>query len=109
MTTPLSLDRTQRDDGTQVLTVAGEIDLSNIDTFRQAITAATADAARTAGALTVDVSAVEYLDSAAISVLYDRADDIQRLIAHDLLMSSLTVSGVTELVATEVVPSASDA
>ncbi|KUI38047.1 STAS domain-containing protein [Mycobacterium sp. GA-2829] len=97
MTTPLTIDSARRDDGRTVLTAVGEIDLSNIDAFRSALTTATDDS----GPLTVDLSAVEYLDSAAINVLFDRAEGIDALIAHAFLMSPLTISGLTELVAVE--------
>jgi anti-anti-sigma factor len=104
MTTSLSVDSASRDDGKHVLTATGEIDLSNIDTFRQALTTATADAAHHGRSLTVDLSAVEYLDSAAINVLFDRAQHIDELIANALLMSSLTISGLTELVSVAAAP-----
>jgi anti-anti-sigma regulatory factor len=44
-------------------------------------------AASSGGTLTVDLSAVEYLDSGAINALFARADHIN-LIAHPLLMST---------------------
>jgi anti-anti-sigma factor len=99
MPTPLTLNTEHGDDGRIVLIAAGEIDLSNIDAFSQALTAAITEEGGGA-TLTVDLSAVEYLDSAAINVLFTRADHIQ-LIAHPLLMSILAVSGLTELVTTE--------
>jgi hypothetical protein len=55
------------------------------------------------GRFTVDLSAVEYLDSAAINSLFVRADRI-RLIAHHLLMSVLTIIGLAELVTIEPAP-----
>ena len=64
MSTSLTLDTARRDDGTLVLIAAGEIDLSNIDAFNQALTTASTEAAGSGGTLTVDLSAVEYLDSA---------------------------------------------
>ncbi len=100
MTTPLTLDTARRDDGNLVLTAAGEIDLSNIDAFNQALATATTEASGSGETLTVDLSAVEYLDSAAINALFARADDI-RLVAHPLLMPILNVSGLTELVSTQ--------
>jgi anti-anti-sigma factor len=103
MPTSLTLDTTRRDDGTLVLTAAGEIDLSNIDAFNQALTTATTEAASGGARLTVDLTAVEYLDSAAINALYNLADHIQ-LIANPLLMRSLTVSGLAELVTIEAPP-----
>jgi anti-anti-sigma factor len=100
MSTPLTLDTARSSDGTLRLIAAGEIDLSNIDAFTQALTSATSESASGGGALTVDLRAVEYLDSAAISTLFAHADHIH-VIAHPLLMPILTVSGLTELVATE--------
>ena len=107
MPTSLTLDTARRDDGKLVLIAAGEIDLSNIDAFNQALTTAITEAAGSGGMLTVDLSAVEYLDSAAINALFARADHIQ-LIAHPLLMSVLTISGLTELVTIEPAPPTAD-
>ncbi|OBF81548.1 anti-anti-sigma factor [Mycobacterium sp. 852002-51163_SCH5372311] len=98
MPTSLTLDTARDDDGTLVLIAAGEIDLSNIDAFEQALATATAEATSSGEKLTIDFSSVEYLDSAAINALYNRADHI-RLIAHPTLMPVLTVSGLIELVA----------
>jgi anti-anti-sigma factor len=106
MPTSLTLD-TARNDGKVMLIAAGEIDLSNIDAFTQALTAATAEAGSNGGTLIVDLSAVEYLDSAAINALFARADHIQ-LIAHPLLMPILGVSGLTELVTVEPAPPAAE-
>ena len=100
MTTPLTLDTARRNDDKLVLIAVGEIDLSNIDAFNQALTAAATEAASSGGTLTVDLSAVEYLDSAAINALFASADHIH-VIAHPLLMSILTISGLTELVTVE--------
>jgi anti-anti-sigma factor len=102
MTTPLKLE-TRHDDGTAVLIAAGEIDQSNIDSFSEALTTATAQAAATGRTLTVDLGAVEYLDSAAINVLFAGADDLH-LIVHPLLIRILTVSGVSELATIETAP-----
>lgn len=95
MSTLLTLDTARTDGGRLVLLAVGEIDLSNIDAFNQALANATGQAAEEK--LTVDLSAVEYLDSAAINALFAHADDIH-LIAHPLLMSALTMSGLAELV-----------
>jgi anti-anti-sigma factor len=97
MSTPLTLDTARDDDGKLVLIATGEIDLSNIDAFEQALAAATAEATTSGGTLTVDLSDVEYLDSAAINALYTQADHI-RLIAHTTLLPVLTISGLAELV-----------
>jgi anti-anti-sigma factor len=103
MSASLTLDIARRGDGTLVLIAAGEIDLSNIDTFNNALSRSTAEAASSGARLTVDLAAVEYLDSAAINALYNLADHIH-LIANPVLMRSLTVSGLAELVTIEPPP-----
>jgi len=103
MSALLTLDTARSDDGKPVLIAVGEIDLSNIDAFDQALSTATAEAAGSGETLTVDLSGVEYLDSAAINALFTRADYI-RVIAHRLLMTSLNVSGLSELVSVEAAP-----
>jgi anti-anti-sigma factor len=99
----LTLDTTRRDDGKLVLIAAGEIDLSNIDTFTRALTSAITESAAAGGMLTVDLSAVEYLDSAAINALFIHAEHVQ-LIANPLMMRVFEISGLTELVAIEAAP-----
>lgn len=100
MPTSLNLDTVRRSDGKVVLTATGEIDLSNIDAFNEALKSATAAASSDGGTFTVDLSEVEYLDSAAISALFARAAHID-VIAHPLVMPVLTISGITELVTVE--------
>jgi anti-anti-sigma factor len=51
------------------ITVTGEIDLANAGEFRQALT----EAAVTAPALTVDLSAATYFDSAGVRALFSVA------------------------------------
>ena len=100
MPTMLTLDTARCSDGKLTLTAAGEIDLSNVDVFDQALGAATAEVTPSGETLTVDLTAVEYLDSAAINALFNRADHIC-LVAHPLLMPVLTISGLCELVTVE--------
>lgn len=100
MPTTLTLDTAHGNDGKPVLVAAGEIDLSNIDTFAQALTAAVTDAASSGETLTLDLGAVEYLDSAAINVLFPHAEHI-RIIAHPLLIRVFAISGLTELATIE--------
>lgn len=103
MTTPLTLDTARRDDGKLVLIAAGEIDLSNIEPFTQALTTAVHETAGSGGTLTVDLSAVEYLDSAAVNALFAHAGDI-RLIAGPRLIRVFTISGLAELATIEPAP-----
>lgn len=100
MATSLTLDSTRSNDGTFVLAVAGEIDMSNVETFDEGLAAAIADSGGSGQRLTVDLSAVQYLDSTAISALFSRADRID-IIAHPHLMGVFRVSGLTELVSIE--------
>ena len=104
MTTPLRLDTTCGDDGQTVLSATGEIDQSNIDAFNQALTTATTEVADSGETLIVDLSEVEYLDSAAINALYATSDRI-KLIANPMLTRVLTVSGIGELTTIDVSPS----
>jgi anti-anti-sigma factor len=105
MSTLLTLGTTRRTDGRLILTAAGEIDLSNIDAFDGALATAMSEALGNGGRFTVDLSGVEYLDSAAINALFTRADHID-VIAHPILMPILKISGLAELVTIEPAPSA---
>ena len=89
MTTPLVLTPGRRPDGTALLSVTGEIDMSNADTLAHALDGST-------DPLVVDLTAVEYLDSAALAVLFAHAHRIE-LIAPDILTPVLTISGLAEL------------
>ncbi len=89
MTTPLTLSTSWRPDGTPVVTAVGEIDMSNVGTFRDALTRASASA----GPIVVDLTGVEYLDSAGLTVLFTHAAHIE-LIATPLLAPVLTISGL---------------
>ncbi len=103
MTTPLTLDTARGSDGKFMLVAEGEIDLSNIDAFNRALAGAATEATGGAGALLVDLSAVEYLDSAAISALAAHADRIE-LLANPILMSVLRISGLSDLTKVEPAP-----
>ncbi|MGW3017817.1 STAS domain-containing protein [Streptomyces longwoodensis] len=89
MTTPLTLVPGRRPDGTPHLAVSGEIDMSNIDALADALST-------TAGPLVLDLTDVEYLDSAGLSVLFAHADRLE-LIATPLLAPVLRVSGLSDL------------
>lgn len=97
MTTPLTVT-TDRRDGTLALVAAGEIDLSNVHSFARALDDAIAGSSGTP--VTVDLSAVDYVDSGGINVLFNCADRIT-LIVKPLLMPVLTISGLTELTTVE--------
>jgi anti-anti-sigma factor len=90
--TPLELSTRASADGIPVVTVAGEIDMSNAGRFRDAL--GLAAAAVDGGSFVVDLTGVEYLDSAGVHVLFAHASRI-RLIAGPLLEPVLTVSGLS--------------
>lgn len=89
MTTPLTLTPGRRSDGTLLLTAVGEIDMTNTDALAEAL-----DTAR--GPVVLDLTGVEYLDSAGLNVLFARADRVE-LVATPLLAPVLTISGLTDL------------
>jgi anti-sigma B factor antagonist len=89
MPTPLTLTPGRRPDGTALLTAIGEIDMSNTEVLGEAL-------ASTTGPLVLDLSGIEYLDSAGLSVLFPHADRIE-LIANPLLKPVLTISGLADL------------
>lgn len=97
MPTQLSFDVADSEGGLRLI-AAGEIDLSNIGAFRQALSDAAAEATRAGASLTVDLTAVGYLDSAAINALYGAADAISALLAPPLLTTTLRVSGLAEVI-----------
>jgi anti-sigma B factor antagonist len=94
VTTALTLVAGPGGNGDRVLTVTGEIDMSNAAEFGVAL-----DRELAAGTVvTVDLTGVAYLDSAGVAVLFDRADahDL-RLVAPRLLDRVLRVSGLGEV------------
>ncbi|GII04475.1 STAS domain-containing protein [Planobispora takensis] len=95
MSTPLTLAASRRPDGTAVLAVTGEIDMSNAPDLEAAVTRSVGD-----GVLVVDLSAVDYLDSAGLSVMFAHAAQI-RVVANPLIAPVLIVSGLTELTTVE--------
>lgn len=98
MATALQLDTHRGDDGRVVVTATGEIDLSNVDAFSKALVRAI-DGKTQQAALTVDLSAVKYLDSSAINALFTHAENVDHLhlIVHPFLMPVLNISGLNEL------------
>ncbi len=92
MATPLELSTRREADGTPVVTVVGEIDMSNVEAFRDAL----GRAAASAGGFVVDLTGVDYLDSAGIHALFAHAPRV-RLVATPLLVPVLTISGLSAI------------
>jgi anti-anti-sigma factor len=99
----LTLNTDRGDDGKPVLIASGEIDLSNVDAFAQALATSVAETADSGGTLTVDLSAVEYLDSAAINALFAHAERLH-IVAQPLMIRVFAVSGLSELATVEPAP-----
>ncbi|MGO4443278.1 STAS domain-containing protein [Mycobacterium sp. 2YAF39] len=100
MATPVSVDTHSRGDGSVVLSVSGELDMSNVEVFATAIAEAMTPASQDGGVLTIDLSGVDYLDSAAIDALFGHAGRI-RLIVNPILIPVLKISGLTDVTSVE--------
>jgi anti-anti-sigma factor len=101
MTTALQITTGHAADGTPQLAAAGEIDLDNAGYFSERLAAAL-----TPGhSLLVDLTAVQYLDSAALAVLFAQADHI-RVRISPINESLFSVSGLGELTEVRVIPPA---
>ncbi|BCB75909.1 STAS domain-containing protein [Phytohabitans flavus] len=96
MSAPLAISASQGPDGATVLTVAGEIDMSNAGALAIALEGVP-------NRVVVDLTAVDYLDSAGLAVLFAHADGLT-LIANAQLGPVLTISGLTELATVHGVP-----
>ncbi|MCW1958246.1 MAG: STAS domain-containing protein [Mycobacterium sp.] len=96
MVAALNLSTHRAEDGSVELTSIGELDLSTIDRFQTALRDAVAEAGP--NPVTLDLSGVEYLDSAAINVLFDYADRISVVRVNPLLVRGLSISGLDQIV-----------
>jgi anti-anti-sigma factor len=94
MRTPVTLSTGRGADGQLVVSATGELDMTNIDAFNQALTDALTQA--DGSPVQVDLRGVEYLDSGAINALFPYADRIH-ILANPTLMPVLTVSGLTDV------------
>lgn len=97
MATPLTINTRRHEDGSTVLTLTGEIDLTNVEAFEAALDEATAGRDTP---VTVDLSGVEYVDSGGINALFAHAYRIH-VIANPVLMSVLKISGLTDAASVE--------
>ena len=94
MSTALTFATGPGPDGAVVLAATGEIDMSNAEAFSAALTAGREQAAD--GTLVVDLTGVEYLDSAGLAVLFPHADHV-RLVVTPLLVPLLTIVGLDDV------------
>ena len=89
MNSPLKLSTRPDDHGDPVLAAAGEIDMSNVAGFRDALSQAGAGDA----AFIVDLTAVDYLDSAGLTALLPYAQRV-KILATAVLAPVLSVTGL---------------
>ena len=94
MSTALTFATGPGPDGAVVLAATGEIDMSNAEAFSAALAAGREQAAD--GTLVVDLTRVEYLDSAGLAVLFPHADHV-RLVVTPLLVPLLTIVGLDDV------------
>ncbi len=92
MSTPLTLHSEQDAEGRLVVRAVGEVDASNVTDLANAL----AHGLNDGGPLTVDLSAVDYLDSAGINALVPHAESLH-IIANPILMRVPRVSGLADL------------
>ena len=93
MSTTLTFATGRREDGAVILAATGEIDMSNAAVF----TSALSDARRSAGGpLVLDLTGVDYIDSAGLAAVFTHIDQLQ-LLATPLLAPVLTVAGLDDI------------
>jgi len=90
MSTALTLTTGRRPDGATVLAAAGEIDMSNAGDFSAALAGAAGD-----GMFVVDLTAVEYIDSAGLAAIFPYVERV-RLIARPLLAPRHRIVSITQ-------------
>jgi anti-sigma B factor antagonist len=90
---------TAEQDGTVTVTVAGEVDMTSAPALRRALGQAPAK-----GRLVVDLSAVRFLDSAGVKVLYDHLDRRPELVvsADAVVLRILDLTGLSDLLTVHV-------
>ena len=94
MSTALTFATGPGPDGAVVLAATGEIDMSNAEAFSAALAAGREQS--TDGTLVVDLTGVEYLDSAGLAVLFPHAEHV-RLVVTPLLAPLLTIVGLDDV------------
>src|ERR1019366_3760479 len=89
----LKLSPRRGTDGLAVVTAVGETDMSNADSFRDAL----GQTAPEGGRFAVHLTGVQYLDSGALTVLFVHMPGTQ-LRASPLLAPLLTLSGLSDII-----------
>jgi anti-sigma B factor antagonist len=81
-------------DGTIMLAVKGEIDMASAGEFRRSL-----DDAPDRGRLVLDLTGVEYLDSAGVKVLYDHLGRHPEVVVNSgaVILRVLAITGLRDL------------
>jgi anti-anti-sigma factor len=89
------------EDGVPVLAVSGELDMSNVEHMRAAVSSCGAERA---GRLVFDLSGLRFIDSAGIAVLLDAAERIGTVVVRSpspAVRRVIEVTGLTEVLPIE--------
>jgi anti-sigma B factor antagonist len=86
-------------EGAVTLTIAGEIDMTSAPALRRAL-----DGVPAHGRLLVDLTAVRFLDSAGVKVLYDHLDRHPELVVSGdgVVLRILDLTGLSDLLTVHV-------
>ena len=93
MSTALTFATGREPDGAVVLRATGEIDMSNAEAFATALAGVRQEAA---GPFVLDLTAVEYIDSAGLAALFPHVEQVH-LVATPLLGPVLTIAGLADV------------
>jgi anti-anti-sigma factor len=99
MATPMTVSTSRGPDGQIVVTATGELDMSNLDRFNDALAGALAQA--DGQPVSLDLQGIEYLDSGAINALFACGDRV-RVVVNPILMPVLKISGIADVMSVEV-------
>jgi anti-sigma B factor antagonist len=94
MSTALNLTTGRRPDGAVVLAATGEIDMSNAEDFTAALTGARQEAVE--GPVVLDLTGVEYIDSAGLAAVFAHVERLH-VLATPLLAPVLTIAGLDDI------------
>jgi len=87
--------------GASLLTVSGQLDISNADQLEQAVERATA---RTRDGLVFDLSSLEFMDSAGISVIVRAASELDSVSLRNpspMVRRLIEITGLSEILVIE--------
>ncbi len=92
---------TRSDGGETTITVAGDLDMSNVSALERAVAAATGEPPQR---LVFDLAALRFMDSAGIAVLLSAAERVPNVRLHapsPAVRRVIEMTGLTEILAIE--------